>query len=85
LTVTGTPTAGTGAKASLVGTTARSGGKTQVTYNGHPVYVYSGDHSAGDTNGEGINAFGATWYTLSSSGNQITGSASNAGSGGSGY
>jgi hypothetical protein len=56
-----------------------------VTYNGHPVCVYSGDHSAGDTNGEGINAFGATWYTLSSSGNQITGSASNAGSGGSGY
>lgn len=27
---------------------------TQVTYNGHPLYIYSGDSAPGDTHGEGI-------------------------------
>src|SRR6267378_13216 len=48
----GAPTTGSGANASLIGTTMRQDGKTQVTYNGHPVYLYSGDHNPGDTNGE---------------------------------
>lgn len=26
----------------------------QATYNGHPLYTYSGDHAAGDTTGDGI-------------------------------
>ena len=38
--VSGKPVAGPGIKASLLGTTARSDGKPQVTYNGHPVYLY---------------------------------------------
>jgi predicted lipoprotein with Yx(FWY)xxD motif len=78
----GKPTIGSGANASLVGTSTRPDGKTQVTYNGHPVYLFSGDTKAGDTNGEGINAFGASWYALSSAGNKVTGSSN---SGGSGY
>jgi predicted lipoprotein with Yx(FWY)xxD motif len=73
---TGQPTAGSGANAALLGTTARSDGGTQVTYNGHPVYLFSGDHKAGDTNGQGVNAFGASWFALSSAGNQVTGQAS---------
>jgi predicted lipoprotein with Yx(FWY)xxD motif len=80
----GAPTTGSGANASLIGTTMRQDGKTQVTYNGHPVYLYSGDHNPGDTNGEGVVAFGASWFALSGSGSQVTGSASNAGSGGGG-
>jgi predicted lipoprotein with Yx(FWY)xxD motif len=32
---------------------------TQVTYNGHPLYTYSGDSHPGDTNGEG---FGGVWF-----------------------
>jgi predicted lipoprotein with Yx(FWY)xxD motif len=71
LTVNGTPTAGSGAQASLVGTTTRSDGTSQVTYNGHPVYRYSGDQNAGDTAGEGLDAFGAEWYVLSPAGDQV--------------
>jgi predicted lipoprotein with Yx(FWY)xxD motif len=71
LTVNGTPTAGSGAQASLVGTTTRSDGTSQVTYNGHPIYRYSGDQNAGDTAGQGLEAFGAEWYVLSPAGDQV--------------
>jgi len=81
LLATGKLTIGNGANASLVGTSMRTDGKTQVTYNGHPVYLFSGDNKAGDTNGEGINAFGANWYALSSAGTRV----SSSNSGGSGY
>ena len=83
LRASGKPTAGSGAKASLLGTTPRSDGKPQVTYAGHPLYGYQGDSKAGDTNGQGINGFGAPWYVLSPSGNEITtASASSGGSNG---
>ena len=81
LRATGKPTVGGGATASIVATSARSDGKPQVTYNGHPLYLFSGDQKPGDTNGEGVNAFGGLWYALSSAGNQIVGSAPNSGIG----
>jgi predicted lipoprotein with Yx(FWY)xxD motif len=84
LRVSGKPTAGDGAKASLLGTTQRSDGQPQVTYNGHPLYSYQGDSEPGDTNGQGINAFGALWYVPSSSGNEITAASPSSG-GGNGY
>jgi predicted lipoprotein with Yx(FWY)xxD motif len=79
LRASGKPTLGSGANASLAGTTKRSDGKPQVTYNGHPLYLFSGDNKAGDTNGEGINAFGGLWYAVSPAGNQITGGSSGSG------
>jgi predicted lipoprotein with Yx(FWY)xxD motif len=84
LRASGKPTAGTGVKASLIGTTARSDGKPQVTYNGHPLYTFTGDQNPGDTNGQGVNAFGALWYVVSPAGNQVTGKASSSNSGGGG-
>ena len=84
LRTSGKPTAGSGAKASLLGTTPRSDGKPQVTYNGHPLYLYQDDSKAGDTNGQGLNAFGAEWYVLSPTGNEITTTSSSSG-GGNGY
>jgi predicted lipoprotein with Yx(FWY)xxD motif len=84
LTVTGAPSAGTGATATLLGTTMRSDGKSQVTYNGHPVYTYAGDHKAGDTTGQGLVAFGGGWFALSSAGDQVSGQSSSSGSGTSG-
>jgi len=84
LRASGKPTAGGGVKASLLGTTPRSDGKPQVTYNGHPLYGYQGDSKPGDTNGQGINGFGAPWYVLSAAGNEITAAPSTSG-GGNGY
>jgi predicted lipoprotein with Yx(FWY)xxD motif len=84
LTVDGRPSAGRGVEQSLVGTTRRSDGSTQVTYNGHPVYRFEGDQSRGDTAGQGLNAFGAAWYVLSPAGDQVTHNGSQSG-GGSGY
>jgi predicted lipoprotein with Yx(FWY)xxD motif len=76
------PTVGTGLTTSKVGTTKRSDGSPQVTYNGHPLYRFMGDKKAGDTNGQGLNAFGGRWWVVSSTGNQITRSnASNASNG----
>jgi predicted lipoprotein with Yx(FWY)xxD motif len=69
----GHPTVGNGANASRIGTTQRSDGNPQVTYNGHPVYLYEGDQQPGDTNGQGLTAFGAGWYALSPAGNQVSG------------
>jgi predicted lipoprotein with Yx(FWY)xxD motif len=40
----------------LLGTIPRSDGGPQVTYNGHPSYLLSGDHKPDDTNGQGANA-----------------------------
>jgi predicted lipoprotein with Yx(FWY)xxD motif len=77
----GAPTGGTGANASLIGTTKRQDGKSQVTYNGHPVYLYTGDHKPGNTNGEGVVAFGAGWFALSPSGSQVSVSSTTAGGG----
>ena len=62
------PTVGGGATASELGTTQRSDGKPQVTYNGHPLYTYIGDSKPGDVNGQGLTAFGAAWFALSPSG-----------------
>lgn len=45
-----TPSAGAGASGS-VATITRDDGTTQVVYNGHPLYHYSGDSASGDTNG----------------------------------
>jgi predicted lipoprotein with Yx(FWY)xxD motif len=67
----GAPQAGRGVKASLLGTTTRRDGTTEVTYAGHPLYYFISDTRAGDLTGQGINAFGAPWYVVSPSGMQI--------------
>jgi predicted lipoprotein with Yx(FWY)xxD motif len=84
LIANGKPTVGSGANASLVGTSTRSEGNTQVTYSGHPLYLFAQDKKAGETNGQGVSAFGAAWFALNSSGNQVSGSSSSTGGGGGG-
>jgi predicted lipoprotein with Yx(FWY)xxD motif len=73
LTTKGRPTAGPGVSASKLGTTERVDGTTEVTYNGHPLYTYSGDSAPGQTTGQGSRAFGAEWYVLSADGNTVEG------------
>jgi predicted lipoprotein with Yx(FWY)xxD motif len=64
----GPPQAGTGATASLLGTTTRTDGKTEVTYGGHPLYYFVSDKQAGDATGQGVDSFGALWWVVSASG-----------------
>ena|SRR5690242_10798043 len=63
--------AGAGLKASLLGTTRRKDGKLQVTYDHHPLYLFSFDSRAGMTGGEGLNEFGANWYAVGPGGGKI--------------
>jgi len=84
LRASGKPVVGTGATASMVATAPRSDGKPQVTYNGHPLYRYSADQKPGDTNGQGVTAFGAAWFAVSPAGNMVSGTGSSSG-GGNGY
>jgi predicted lipoprotein with Yx(FWY)xxD motif len=65
------PKAGPGAKASLLGTTKRTDGKLQVTYNHHPLYWFKFDTKAGQTRGEKIHAFGADWFVVSPKGVKV--------------
>jgi len=67
----GTPDAGAGVNASLLGTTSRKDGAKQVTYAGHPLYYVVTDHQAGDTTGKGVNNFGAPWNAVGPNGMQI--------------
>jgi predicted lipoprotein with Yx(FWY)xxD motif len=63
----GTPTPGSGVNPSLLKTTTRSDGSTQVTYNGHPLYYFARDTVPGDTTGEGVQN---VWYVITPQGNQ---------------
>ena len=66
----GSPAAGPGAKAALLGTVTRTNGKTQVTYAGHPLYYFTASTKPGQVNGQGVNAFGAHWDAARPSGAQ---------------
>jgi predicted lipoprotein with Yx(FWY)xxD motif len=81
----GAPQAAGGVATGKLGVTKRSDGTMQATYAGHPLYYYAGDAAAGDANGQGVNAFGAAWYAVGTSGSAVTTQASGGGSGPSGY
>jgi predicted lipoprotein with Yx(FWY)xxD motif len=66
------PTAGGNAKDSLVATSKRPDGPPQVTYNGHPLYLYQGDLKRGDVTGQGVDSWGDVWWAVSPSGKQVT-------------
>lgn len=70
---TGTVTASGGVAARDLSTITRSDGSKQVAYDGHALYYFAGDSAAGQTNGEGINGFGAKWWLVSPAGTAITG------------
>ena len=71
LTTSGKPRVTSGARAALVGTTKRADGRLQVTYNHHPLYTFVKDTKTGQTNGEGVNAYGAVWDAVSPAGAKI--------------
>jgi predicted lipoprotein with Yx(FWY)xxD motif len=85
LITSGKPRVTGGARASLIGTTRRADGRLQVTYNHHPLYTFVKDKKAGQTNGEGVNAFGAGWDAMSTAGAKIEKPSSPSPGGGGGY
>lgn len=76
LTTSGTPGTAAGVTRSMLTTITRSDGSRQVTYNGHPLYLFKQDTAPGDTNGQGSTNFGAKWWLVAPSGQPITSTAS---------
>lgn len=66
----GEPHPSNGAEGSLMGTTRRTDGTTQVTYAGHPLYTYAADKKPGEANGNDFSSFGAQWYALNAKGEE---------------
>ena len=62
------PTAGDGARSGLLGTLTRDDGSMQVSYNGMPLYYFSKDSGAGETNGQGV---GGNWFVVSATGDMV--------------
>jgi predicted lipoprotein with Yx(FWY)xxD motif len=92
--VLGTATAASGASLPHgFGTIKRADGQTQATYDGHPLYTYSGDTARGQVNGNDLNASGGLWWAATPSGAELgsspapaaSSSSSSGGSGGSGW
>jgi len=71
LEVTGTPTAGPGLIASKLSTITLPGGASQVTYAGHPLYMYSHDKGPGETSYVGASEFGGKWFALNAKGKKV--------------
>jgi predicted lipoprotein with Yx(FWY)xxD motif len=59
-----------GVKASLIGTTRRSDGRTQVTYNGRPLYYYVGD-PVGQVRCQNVSEFGGLWLVMRANGKLV--------------
>jgi predicted lipoprotein with Yx(FWY)xxD motif len=81
VTASGKPTAGEGAMSSALGTTKRKDGTMQVTYEGHPLYTFTGDSAPGEATG---NEFEGSWFVLDEAGSAVKGKATAAAAGGSG-
>ena len=74
--LTGEVGAGDGVDESLLGTSEREDGTTQVTYGGKPLYYFAGDQAAGDTNGQAV---GDVWWVVGADGEAITSAAGGGG------
>jgi predicted lipoprotein with Yx(FWY)xxD motif len=47
-----------------LGTTRRTDGSLQATYNGHPLYTYIADSAPGQAKGNKLNLSGGLWYEV---------------------
>jgi predicted lipoprotein with Yx(FWY)xxD motif len=65
--VTGSPSAAPGIPGTF-GTITRTDGTKQVTWNGHPLYTYVGDHGPGSASGNNLNINGGLWKEIPVSG-----------------
>jgi predicted lipoprotein with Yx(FWY)xxD motif len=68
VTVSGKPSAGSGVDSSKLSSFKRSDGTTQVLYDKHALYTFTGQ---GSTSGEGQASDGGIWYLVAPSGSAI--------------
>ncbi len=73
----GSPQAGNGVTASMLGTATLADGSKIVTYNHMPLYYWQGDKKPGDTSGQGVNN---VWFTVSPDGKLVGQSSSSSSS-----
>ncbi len=66
------------------GTIKRADGQPQATYDGHPLYTYTGDTASGQANGNGLNASGGRWWAVTPSGTKLRKAKSSSSGGSSG-
>jgi predicted lipoprotein with Yx(FWY)xxD motif len=67
----GAPQAGAGAQAGLLGTTQRDDGTTQVTYDGHPLYLYAHE-GPGQVTCHDVSEFGGLWLAVQPNGERVS-------------
>ena len=84
----GTPSLASGVTLTgTLGTIKRANGQLQATYDGHPLYLFKSDTSAGQWTGNDITASGGLWWMMTSTGKKVkhkdTTTAPSSGSGGS--
>jgi predicted lipoprotein with Yx(FWY)xxD motif len=72
----------TAAVKSPFATIKRSGGATQLSFHGHPLYTFVGDKAPGQASGNGVNAFGGLWHEAPASGSTAPAGTSSSNSGG---
>jgi len=65
------PVAGPGISVSLLGTSPRTDGSTQITYNGWPLYIWPPDRAPGMATGQALTNAGGLWYVLTPAGKAI--------------
>lgn len=65
----GAPTAGKGVNSSMLGTTERSDGTVQATYDHRPLYYWQNDTAPGDTTGQNV---GGVWFVVGPDGRPVT-------------
>lgn len=63
----GAPRATGSVRSDLLGTTKRTDGSTQVTYNGHPLYYYAHE-GAGEVKCHNISTHGGLWWVIQPNG-----------------
>jgi predicted lipoprotein with Yx(FWY)xxD motif len=71
VTTSAAPLVAGAAMSADLGTITREDGTKQVTYKGHPLYFFAKDGDAADAYGQGVKAFGSSWYVLKPSGVKI--------------
>jgi predicted lipoprotein with Yx(FWY)xxD motif len=68
----GTPTAAPGSGLTgTFGTIKGTGGITQATYDGHPLYLFAGDKTMDEASGNGVDAVGGLWWAITPTGGDL--------------